>query len=312
VPIRRRSYAFLDKIEDKNELYGTIRALGRYDLYFLCKYILGNYDMETKTSIHYGLCDFLEDEAHERKLVLMSRKCFKTSIGLGRVVQWIIKNPDEEVGVGSDLEKRAIERTKILKNTFEHCEPLKYFYPDVCYKDPQSESPKWSESQFTVKRSPYKGGLRLDTVTAFGIDPLPTGAHFSKTLMDDCEHEENTNTDELVEKLNARVKAFFPVLKKGAEYVQLGTVYHPDGPNLALAKQLPTYKVPIVDKYGEPTFPSMYDKEWIERERAITDNEWIWQGQYMLKAFPRTDKFFYPFRKQVLKSFSLVKPKSAP
>jgi hypothetical protein len=163
-----------------------------------------------------------------------------------------------------------------------------------------------------VKRSPYKGGLRLDTVTAFGIDPLPTGAHFSKTLMDDCEHEENTNTDELVEKLNARVKAFFPVLKKGAEYVQLGTVYHPDGPNLALAKQLPTYKVPIVDKYGEPTFPSMYDKEWIERERAITDNEWIWQGQYMLKAFPRTDKFFYPFRKQVLKSFSLVKPKSAP
>lgn len=307
MPIRRRTYTFLDDIEDKKELYATIRLLGRTDLYFLCRYILGMKDLETKTSIHYGLCDFLENKKVERKLVLMSRKTFKTSIGLGRCVQWLLNNADEEVGIGSDDMKRALERTSMLKDTFEYCEPLKYFYPDVCYRDPRAESDKWTEATFNVKRSKYIGGLRMNSVTAFGIDPLPTGAHFSKTLMDDAENEDNVNTDELVESLNARVRAFLPVLKKGAEYVQLGTVYHPDGPNLRYSKTWPTYWAPIVDKYGNPTFPSLYDLAWIQRERETIDNEWIWQGQYMLKAHPRVDKFFYPFKDQQLKSFRLVR-----
>lgn len=304
--VQRRSYAFLDEIEDKKELYATIRKLGRSDLYFLCKYILGMKDLETKTSIHYGLCDFLEDRTlGERRIVLMSRKTFKTSIAIGLATQWIINDKNIEVGVGSDDMKRAVERTIMLKNTLEYCEPLRYFYPDILYKDPSTESDKWTESTFNVRREKYVAGLRQNTVTAFGIDPLPTGAHFSKVIMDDVENEANVNTDEMVENLNTRVRAFLPVLKKGAEYVQFGTIYHPDGPNLRYSKMWPTYRVPIVDRHGEPTFPSMYDLAWIEKEKRDVDNEWIWQGQYLLKAFPRTDKFFYPFRQQVLKSFTL-------
>lgn len=301
--IRKRNYSFLDAIDDKEKLYVAIRELAKRDLYFLCKYVLGMTKMETKTSIHYGECDFLEGP-QLRKLVVMFRKSFKTSIGLGNVVRWIINNPDEQIGVGSDMEDRAVKRVEQLKSWFENCAPLRYLFPEVCYKEPGSESDKWTNSAFNVRRSSHVGGFRMPTVSSFGIFPLPTGAHFTKVLMDDVEHEANINTDILVEQLCERVSAFIPVLDYGAEYVQLGTPYHPDGPNTRWMNIWPTYRIPLLDKYGKSTFPSVCTPEWMEQEKADVNNDYTWHTQYLLEHYPRTAKFFFPFRQTVLQTFT--------
>ena len=80
--IRRRDYTYLNSITDKKELFLTIRYLIKNDLYFLCKYILNYKDMETKTSIHYGLCEKLEDPNWIRQAIMMFRGSFCKSTAL--------------------------------------------------------------------------------------------------------------------------------------------------------------------------------------------------------------------------------------
>jgi hypothetical protein len=85
----------------------------------------------------------------------------------------------------------------------------------------------------------------------------------------------------------------------------MGTIYHPYGPNTFYQSLWPTYKVPIIDKLGQSTFPSEFNKERIEKIIRDIANEWLWQGQYMLKSVPRTDKFFFPFKGDNFQRFSL-------
>ncbi len=241
-------------------------------------------------------------------MVLQSRDTFKTSIALGKAVQWILNNRDIELGIGSDKIERSGDRVKILKATFESCEPLKYLYPDVCYKEPLLESDKWTESEFNVKRSPYRGGTRMSTVTAFGFFPLPTGDHYDAAIIDDLENEQNTNTDELVIQLNQRLVAFTPVLKSGGQMILVGTVYHDKGPNLLASQVWPSYRVPIIDKVGNPTFPSRFPLEKIVKKREEIlriDGPYVWHTQYLLQPHPRTHAYFFPFRDVTLNSFTL-------
>jgi hypothetical protein len=308
-PIYPRAYGWLNSITDKKELYGALRWLGRTDLYFLCKFILGMRDLETQTSIHYGLCQALEKE-ETRTLILMSRDTFKTSVAVGRVVQWVLNNPNVEVGMGSDKLERAEKRTIMVKDTFEHCTPLKYLYPDVCFKEPLLESDLWTTTAFNVKRAKYAGGTRVATVTSFGFFPLPTGAHFDKALIDDLENEANTNTDDLVLQLNQRLVAFMPVLKANGQLVMVGTIYHASGPNRAYSTLWPTYKVPIVDGHGVPTFPSRFPLEAIfkKREEIIkVGGPYTWHTQYLLQPHARDHNYSYPLRDVVLKSFHLTR-----
>lgn len=303
----KRSYTWLDTITDKRELYGTMRFLVRNDLYFLCKYILGMKDLETRTDIHYGLCRHLETD-DPRRLVLMFRDSFKTSITIGKVIQWILQNPNVEIGIGSDRVERAIDRTKMVKATLEHCTPLRYLFPDVCYKYPQLESDKWTEEEFNIKRNKYVGGTRMPTVSSYGLFPLPTGAHFGKSIIDDVENETNTNTEELVSQLNQRLTALLPVLKANAQLFMVGTVYHEKGPNSAFRGLWPTYRIPIMDRYGNPTFPSRFSAAAIEAKRAEIirlSGSYTWYTQYLLTPHKRDHTYFFPMKDVTLRSFSI-------
>ena len=148
--------------------------------------------------------------------------------------------------------------------------------------------------------------MRMPSVSGFGLFPLPTGSHFSKVLMDDAENESNVNTEDLVTQLVTRIGALMPTLQAGAQYLQMGTVYHEKGPNTAYQSMWPTYRVPILDKHGNPTFPSRFPMARIlSRQKEIND-PYIWAGQYLLKHHPRTAKFFYPFRGDLIKTYNYV------
>lgn len=291
-------YGFLQDIEDHEVRHQYIRELCKSDLYFLCRFVLQYTKMETQTDIHTRLCSELDEDPF-RFLVLVFRGAFKTSIAMGKVIQWLIRDRTAQVGVGSDTKERAADRVRDIRDVIANNRKLKELFPEVFYADPENESPLWKAEEFTVKRPPRderEGGFSLASVTAFGLDPLPTGSHYTHVLLDDVENDFNQANDAQIEKLNRNLALFTPIPQVHAPIIMVGTVYSKHGPNTNFQRKWKTYKCPIVDKHGHPTFPSLYGKDEIARIHSECEDEWTWGGQYLLKAYDREDNYLFPFK----------------
>lgn len=305
-----------------------MRELCRTDLYFLCRYVLGYEDMEDHTDLHYRLCSELdrvdtiatlvkygvirsgdELDRYLRYLILVFRGAFKTSICLGKVIQWLIRDRDAQIGIGSDTKERAAGRTKDLRDVIEQNEKLKWLFPDVFYQTPANKADLWKMDEFNVRRTRRDlrtGGFTVSSITAFGLFPMPVGAHFTHVYIDDLENDDNCKNDDMIEKLNTALGLFIPILRPTAPFLISGTIYNETGPNNLLSKRWYTYKRPIetgVDR--KPTFPKVYPRPVIDRIRRDIPDDWVWNGQYLLKASTRTDKFLYPFRGVKLKKVTV-------
>ena len=304
----RKDYSFVFEEEDKELQLEIMAQLGKSDLYFLCKYILGYSEMEETTDIHYRLCEELEglrEGKYDREAVMIFRNSFKTSIAYGFIIQCMLTIQNVMVGFGSDTKERADERALILRGMLENNQLLKTLYPDVFWENPQQESDLWRVNEYNIKRdlAALKGHVK-PTLSTFGLEPLPTGSHYDIVVLDDVENELNCDKPELIEKLLRNTKAFLPTLNPQARVLLLGTVYAEDGPNTYYQKVWRTYKRPIWDSLKRPSFPSRWPDP--AKIRTELNDEWLWAGQYLLESRPRTDKFFYPYSGVELNSFSLV------
>lgn len=295
-------YSFVLDLDSSDLRREAYRELGKVDLYFLSKYILG-YELEDQTDIHYRFCS-IADEERLRQIMLMFRGSFKTSLGIAKIIQWLIKDPAAQIGLGSDKIDRAAERVAEVRRVLETNALLKELYPDIFYQNPTREASLWTQDALNINRPMDRVvGFAKPSVSAFGLFPLPTGSHFTHVVLDDLENESNVNTPDLVHQLNVRVSSLIPLLQAGAPVLMLGTIYSPDGPNTLYQRIWPTYKVPIIDNQGHPTFPSRYPASVIEQYRTDINDEYVWSGQYLLKPAVRTDMYTFPFKTVTLNTF---------
>lgn len=321
-------YTFLTELTDDALRVDVMRELGTRDLYFFCRYILGYKDMETETDIHFRLCAELDRadqlstlwrlgvlpdgdaRGHiDRYLILIFRGAFKTSIMMGKVIQWLIRDPGAQIGVGSDLKDRAENVTRDIRDMIQNNQLLKSLYPEVFYAKPEGESDIWRADEFNIKRPPREesgAGFSRSSVNAFGLDPLPTGSHFSHVWFDDIENEINQGNPDLVEKILRNLRLFFAIPQPEAPIVMSGTLYSKEGPNTLYQKHWKTYKRAIIDHNGQPSMPGKYPLPAIRQKKADTADDWTWQGQFLLKSVQRTDKFVFPFQGKRLQRVNTV------
>lgn len=296
-------YSFITDLDSDDLRTAAYRELGKVDLYFLSRYILG-YDLEELTDIHSRFCA-IADENRLRQMMLMFRGSYKTSLGIAKVIQWLIQDPAAQIGIGSDKIERAAERTREVRRILASNSLLKTLYPDIFYNNPERESDLWTQSEFNIKRpNELLLGFTKPSVSSYGLFPLPTGSHYTHSLVDDLESEESVNTPDLIVQLNVRTSSLIPTLRPNAPLLLLGTIYCPDGPNTLLQKIWPSYKVPIIDRNGLPTFPTKFGANVIAQLRRDVNDEYVWQGQYMLAAAIRTDKYLFPFKDVILNQFT--------
>lgn len=142
---------------------------------------------------------------------IWSREHYKSSIiTFGKTIQDILSSHGEEpldewggrevtVGIFSFNRPSAKKFLRQIKNEFESNESLKLLFPDILYKDPRKESPKWSEDDgLVVKR---KGNPREATVEASGlVDGQPTGMHYVLRVYDDVVTLESARSAEMIKK----------------------------------------------------------------------------------------------------------------
>lgn len=167
------------------------------DLYFLLRYGLQRTDIEN---------DWLFERCREVQsnpegfLDLWAREHYKsTIITLGLTLQDILANPELTVGIFSHTRPIAKGFLRQIKRELESNEFLKDTFPDVLWRNPRKEAPKWSEDDgLVVKR---KGNPKESTIEAWGlIDGQPTSKHFKLRVYDDIVTRESVTTPDMIRK----------------------------------------------------------------------------------------------------------------
>lgn len=195
------------------------RRRGLTDLHFLCKHVLGYHDLTDASGFHGEYCRHLENPKRRFKLSLTPRGSLKTSIGtIGQSIQDIIKNPNIRILLAS--EKFTIA-TKILSEIKGHIEKNPEFislYGNI--KGPD----KWTESEIIVKtRTNWKAS---PTIACAGIDVTKVGMHYDIIRVDDPHSDQNTTSQDQIDKVIRWYKLLFSLLDPGGYLYITGTIWH--------------------------------------------------------------------------------------
>ena len=177
--------SYVSRIGDarvSGEVGALMRDLAKRDLFFLLTNILNRVDVDRDWL--YERCSEVQAEP-DGCLDLWFREGYKsTIITYGLTIQDILNEPDVTVGIFSYNRPTAKAFLRQIKREFELNELLKDLFPDVLWKNPASDAPKWSEDEGIIVRRSVNP--KESTVEAWGlVDGQPTGRHFRRMIYDD-------------------------------------------------------------------------------------------------------------------------------
>lgn len=159
-------------------------------------------------------------------LDLWAREHFKsTIITFALTIQDILNNPNVTIGIFSHTRPIAKGFLRQIKREFEANEQLKEWFPDVLWKNPQKDAPKWSEDDgIIVQRS---DNSKESTVEAWGlVDGQPTSKHFGVLLYDDVVTRESITSPEMIKKTTDAWELSDNLGREGGAFRIVGTRYH--------------------------------------------------------------------------------------
>ena len=197
-----RWYIEFTTMVERGAIPGTLLAeLCKDDRYLLLVGVLNQ-----THALHpwvYERCREVEAEP-DGCLDLWARGHMKTSlITFAGSIQEIIRNPEITIGIFGNDRPVAKGFLRQIKAEMEMNDKLPTYWPDIFWKQPKRESPKWSEDEgLVVKR---KGNPREATISAWGlVDAQPTGRHFGLRIYDDAVTEDSVTTPEMILKTTER------------------------------------------------------------------------------------------------------------
>lgn len=219
--------------EDANAVYREViasknhhaeRKLCRTDLFYLltvaCKRKDANNDWV------YARCREVQADP-DGYLDLWAREHYKsTIITFAKSIQDLLVDPDHTtIGIFSHTRPIAKGFLEQIKRELEQNEYLKDLFPDVLYKNPGAEAPKWSlDSGIIIKR---KSNPKEASVEAWGlVDGQPTSKHFTILVYDDVVTRESVTTPDQIKKVTNAWELSLNLGAHGGRQRYIGTRYH--------------------------------------------------------------------------------------
>lgn len=183
-------------------------------LYNTAKYLLGYSDITWNT--HGKMIETLEDATVYRKLIVMPRGTFKSSIGCVAYPVWrLMKNPNLRVLIDSELYTNSKNFIRELRQHFENPLITELWGP--------SRGPVWGEGEITLA---WRTNIKKEaSITASGIGATKVGQHYDLIICDDLNSNNNSLTPEACEKVIQHYKLLTSILDPGGEMVVIGTRY---------------------------------------------------------------------------------------
>lgn len=190
-------------------------------LYFVMKHRLANHPFVVE------MCKEIQAETGD-SVEMYARDHMKTSvITVGRTVQKVLQNPDRRIGIFSATRPLAVKIQNLIKTVFE-LPTLQRSFPDILWKDPYKEAPKWTEAPeggLIVKRA---GLYKEATISAWGlIEGMPTGDHYTDMVFDDIVTADH-QSPEITEKIKEQFDAALNIGTRDCQITVVGTPYRHD------------------------------------------------------------------------------------
>lgn len=183
---------------EKQRISDDIQAYALYDLYFFSKYIMGYWWLCNEP--HREFCHEIQRDRHLTLYLLPRGHCKTKIFSVADTIRNIIKHPEEPIGVGSDIQKRAEKRVREIRFHYENNSVFKSIFYDRVWENPYNRTkvPKWANDELFLPG--FKSASEA-SITAFGIESMPTGSHYPRIKFDDLVVPENTTTAEQIKKV---------------------------------------------------------------------------------------------------------------
>lgn len=257
-----------------------IKERAATDYFYFCKEILGYSKMSEVP--HQELCTHIRKTGKRKKLTLMPRNSFKSSvITVGHTLFSLTQNPNKRILIASETQKNATKYVKEIKAHIEKNEKFRALYGDL-----ESKDDTWRDFEITINTRTR--AFKECSVTASSLEKgLQTGMHYSDIYLDDVVSKANVNTPEQIQKTLDYYRLLLSILDPDGTIYVNGTRWsiHDlygwilDAENGELAK-FDTLVKAAIDDDGNLLMPSILPREFLEDQRG-TQGPYIFSCQYM-------------------------------
>jgi hypothetical protein len=215
--------------EGRLEERDVLRSLFANDLWFLVRY-----GMQIEKAQHpfvVEICRMVETGPATMTLDVWAREHFKSAvITQAETLQYHIKNPEYCTGIFAYSRPAAKAFLRSIKILCEQSDLLQWCFPEVLWKRPEVEAPKWSEDDGLIfKRS--SNARKESTIEAWGlIEGMPTGRHFERRVYDDVETDDIRDSPDMLSKCFSKFEMSDNLGVDGGVERVIGTYYSHFGP----------------------------------------------------------------------------------
>lgn len=235
------------------------------DFYAFCFHVMGFRDLYEP--LHRWLCDEVSSAENNRKLVLVPRGHFKTTIASICYPVWLLcKNPSERIILASSISDKAEECLEEIVQRVSQSDFQSLFGDKIPHPD------NWIRARSDMVRIPRRGAVTGPTILCIGTDSAEVGRHCSRFIIDDMVGKEEVNSPNQRDKIWNWLGRQLAVLDPGSELLVIGTPWHADDP-YARIHRLKNWKI-VRKSYkedGKYIFPTRFNDEVIAGIRQIMD-----------------------------------------
>jgi len=260
----------------------TMKLLAERKLYVFSKTILG---MDRFTDhLHKEVCEHIQSCPPFRKLILLPRDCFKTTmvskcLPLHMFIQQSDTNMYFPGKLGAEtkilLACETIDRGKKhitwIEAHLEKNELLKAFWPNICWEAPRRDARAWNATEFFLPRK-LEAEQSDPSMQTVGVGGAITGAHVDAIIDDDLITFEAMNSPAaMLEAIQWQTlsRSLLEDLDIGLEFI-VGTHWAVNDLYSSIKKNDPTvdiYKRSLVED-GTIIFPEEFSETAVQGLRA--------------------------------------------